>query len=336
MIELTIPPGADGRNGVGAKPLLTVANATGGGDEREREEEEEEEESDGGGGGKKIIRFDEYRAGACDPPARCGWVAASADAISNTDRPPNRSVFELASARLAGPVSAYRLGGTPLFVPPAAGGARFARSPYAVVPSLPTPTYHAGSAYRAWEARAQVHRLTIANVSLARGSYVVAVTNTGEIPLPSFLAGVADLRGGGRRWGARPGFAAATRAVNFTVATRVFEGREAVVPDPRANADEDATTPEGSRSDPDAPSETSPRGGVAEGRRSVPARARATAGERADARRRPPGRPRSATGASTSPSPPRSTRSPRARRSASAGGITSASTSAAPPTATRR
>ena len=206
VIELTIPPGADGRNGVGAKPLLTVANATGGGDEREREEEEEEEEeSDGGGGGKKSFgSTSTARARATRPRGAAGSRRRRTRYRTRTDLrtgPCSNS----ASARLAGPVSAYRLGGTPLFVPPAAGGARFARSPYAVVPSLPTPTYHAGSAYRAWEARAPVHRLTIANASLARGSYVVAVTNTGEIPLPSFLAGVADLRGEGGGGARAPG-----------------------------------------------------------------------------------------------------------------------------------
>ena len=202
IVALEFPAGA-----TGARPLLTVARAS------------------GGESSETPAHYDAYETaidGSCGSSGdSCGWTrAADAAGVAGASRissPPDIPP----DVRVVGPSVAYRLGGAPL-VGPDAFGVRDV-----LLPALPTRDYHHKQALRDWSVRrVDRHELRLAGArgeALASSEWVVGVTNADEKPLPSILAGTR--RFGHPWWGLRPGFVGAERAMRFAVsALAVREG----------------------------------------------------------------------------------------------------------------
>ena len=202
VVALEFPAGA-----TGARPLLTVARAT------------------GGEGAETPTHYDAYETaiiGSCGPSGDlCGWTraadAAGVGGASRISSPPDIPP----DVRVAGPSAAYRLGGAPLVGPDAFGVRDI------LLPALPTRDYHHKEALRDWSLRrVDRHELRLAGSrgeALAPGAWVVGVTNADEKPLPSVLAGTRHFEH--PWWGPRPGFMGAERPVRFVVSARaVREG----------------------------------------------------------------------------------------------------------------
>ena len=201
VVALEFPGGA-----TGARPLLTVARATGG-------------ETGETGVPSHYDAYETAINGSCGSSGDlCGWRRA-ADAAREKKTPPDVPP----NVRVSGPSAAYRLGGAPLLQPDAFGVRDI------LLPALPTRDYHHKEALRDWSLRrVDRHELRLADKNargeaLAPGAWIVGVTNADEKPLPSVLAGTSQF--GHPWWGPRPGFAGAERPVRFAISARaVREG----------------------------------------------------------------------------------------------------------------
>ena len=236
VVTLTFPNGA-----TGAKPLLTVADATRGVNGVQSVQNTKITPSTPTTPSTPPTHYSTYQTltnGSCGSTGEmCGWRMDTTESASPPlDVSPN--------VRIAGPTAAYRLGGTSLLEP----------TPFGIrdilLPALPTFDYHHRKAIAHWSlGNADRHELRLIgddedsnedlNQSFGKPSestetpltnphslpstgsvWVVGVSNTGEKPLTHMLAGTR--RGGEPWWGPRPGFESAERPVQFVLQARAI------------------------------------------------------------------------------------------------------------------
>ena len=215
MVLLSFPNGA-----TGAKPLLTVVDASG-----------------GVFPSNSLVsptHYDHYATstnGSCGAFGElCGWR------VGDSTKKGNSPALDVSSQiAVAGPSAAYRLGGEAFLNTPTPFGLRDV-----LLPALPTRDYYHRKALAAWSLNEiDTHELKLVGTDDASGPsntdawtsraslpvggsmWIVGVTNTDEKPLSDSLAGTQQPTGD-NWWGPKPGFEGAERAVSFSIEARAI------------------------------------------------------------------------------------------------------------------